>query len=122
MDRPWQDRLPVGHHPAIVEDALGQILHVIGPADAAEVGHPTGHGHVAHIPADVDQRGVRKQQPDETEIQVVVRHLVHNAGRLRVGALTVQHGLHALEVVVGQFAQLFGPIHLGRQSIQRLAG
>ena len=65
----------------MLADPTGQVLRVVGPADAAEVGHPARQRHVPRVAADVDQRGLREDERQQAEIKVIVRHLVHDPVR-----------------------------------------
>ena len=47
--------------------------------DGSEVRHPAGQGYVAEVPAAMDEPRLGKKDPDQTEVLVVVGHLVHDA-------------------------------------------
>ena len=87
VDRRRQHRPPVVHQAIDARGSARPDARVVGPADAAEVGHPARQGHVARVAADVDQRRAREQEREQAEIEVIVRHLVNNPvrGRSRDG-------------------------------------
>ena len=103
------------------------MLRVVGPADAAEVGHPARDGDVAQIAAAVNENGLGKQRRQKAEIHVVVRHLVDDP--LGVAAVELRQPLQMLPgdaqrgrgVKVGHaIAWQFGKAHRGGQCFERL--
>ncbi len=75
---------PVIHDTPIVEKASGDVLLVASPADVTEVGHPARDRDIAQVPAAMDDSGVREQCGNQSQIEIVVRHLVHHAIRRAV--------------------------------------
>ena len=69
------------HQPAVLLEPRGDVVGVVGPADAAEVGHPARDGDVAQVAAAVDEGGVGEHDRQQAEVQVVVGHLVDDRGR-----------------------------------------
>ena len=104
VDRHRQHVPPVIHQRRYCSNRAGDVAGIVGPADAAEVGHPARDGHVAQVAAAVDERRMRKQDREQAEIQVIVRHLVHDPRRGR------RRSRSPLEVLLGQ------PSHRGRSS------
>jgi len=68
VDRRGEHGFPVVHHPAILLESRGDVLEVVGPADAAEVGHPAGDGDIAQVAAAVDEQRAREQDREQAEV------------------------------------------------------
>ena len=79
VNRYRQHRLPVFHDSDIFPKPSGNVLDVIRPAHAAEIGHPARHRNVAQIPSAVYEDGIGKQQRKKSNVKVVVGHLVNDA-------------------------------------------
>ena len=52
------------------------MLGIVGPDDAAEIGHPARNGDVAQVAPAVDEGRVRKEHRQKSEIHVIIGHLV----------------------------------------------
>ncbi len=100
-----QDLPPVLHQPLVVLDAMDEIILDVGPRDAAEVRHPARHRHVAQVALYVDERGPRKQECKQAEIQVVVGHFVHDASRSVLSDLPSEEGIDSVLIAVHRFAR-----------------
>ncbi len=79
VDGRLQDRLPVVHQPSVLLEPRGDVLGVVGPADAAEIGHPARDGDVAQVAAAVDEGRVGEDGRHQTQVHVIVGHLVADA-------------------------------------------
>ena len=67
---------PVIHQAAVLRKPGNEVFEIVGPADAAKVGHPARHGHVAQVAATMDEHGLREQDRQQAHVHVIVRHLV----------------------------------------------
>ena len=100
---------------------------VVGPADAAEVGHPARDGHVAQVAAAVDEGGVGEQGREQAEIHVIVGHLVHDAIRpaavqlmqARRGAARPAAGARPRRGAATQSSGALGPAQRGGDRLER---
>ena len=72
---------------------------MVRPANAPEIGHPARDGHIAKIAAAMDEDAVGKEGREQSEIQVVVGHLVDDP----IGPALIEC-LEGFEVLLGQAA------------------
>ena len=75
VNRPGS-RCPVVHHSHVLCEPRGNVLDGVRPADASEARQPARDCDVAKVAAAVDDRGMGKQGGNETQMNVVVGHLV----------------------------------------------
>ena len=81
VDRRRKNGPPVIHEPQVLGEPAGNMLGIVGPLDAAEIGHPARDGDVAQVAPAVDERGARKEDGQQAEVHVVVGHLVNDPSR-----------------------------------------
>ncbi len=70
--------LPMIHDTNVLVNARGDVLGGIRPADASEAGEPARNGDVAEVAAAVDEARHGEQCGNQTEVNVIIGHLVDN--------------------------------------------
>ena len=64
------------HQADVLLKARRDVLGGVRPADASKAGHPARNGDVAEVAAAVDERRVGKQGGEQSQMNVIVGHLV----------------------------------------------
>lgn len=81
-DLAWEQAVPVGHQPLVIQQLFTDPLPVVGKAHAAElgavIGEEIGDGDVTRLTPHVNHRSVGKQQLDQANVLEVVGQFVHH--------------------------------------------
>ena len=104
MDGARRDPIEMRHQLHIIAVIQAEMLEIVGEFLAAsivllEVGEAAGE----RVPAGIDDLRLGKHQPDETNVQPIVRHLVDEEGPVRFAL-----GARALEIGFAEAAEVAG--------------